>query len=103
MALPPTPPPPMSTSSLSPSAKRIPLRIPPVKPPVLASDILREEVAPQAPGQKAVRVSLLALSAIGLAMALASAVGVGATRLAAPQGLEISLGTAFAAAVLAVI
>jgi hypothetical protein len=48
----------MSTSSLPPDAESLP-RVPlKVKPPVLASEILREEVAPIAPARRAIRLVL---------------------------------------------
>jgi hypothetical protein len=100
MAVTPTPPPPMSTSSL-PASKRIPLRVPPVKPPVLASDILREEVAPEAPARRAVRLASFAFAAISLVGAFAASIGFGATRLAAPGALEGAVGTALVAAIAA--
>jgi hypothetical protein len=86
----------MSTSSL-PASKRIALKVPPVKPPVLASDILREEVAPQAPARSAVRVTLVALAAISLFAAFAAGVGIGASRLGAPLALQGALGCAVVA------
>lgn len=99
MALPPTPPPPMLTSSLPASAKRIPTRLPPVRPPVLASDILREEVAPRAPAQRAVRVVLIAFSAISVVGAFLASSWVGQARLSAPWALEGAVITAVVAAV----
>jgi hypothetical protein len=93
-----TPPPPMSTSSLPASTKRIPIRMPAVKPPVLASDILREEVAPEAPAQHTLRIALLAVAVIALAAGIAAGVGVGAARLNAPWALPGALLTAIVAA-----
>jgi hypothetical protein len=103
MPLPPTPPPPppMSTSSLPASARRIPLRIPPVKPPVLASDILREEVAPEAPARRAVRVTLVAFAAIAGVAAFAASGWWGTARLSAPFALEGAIAIAVLAAVAA--
>jgi hypothetical protein len=100
MAVTPTPPPPMSTSSL-PASKRIPLRVPPVKPPVLASDILREEVAPEAPARRAIRLASFAFCAISLVGAFAASLGFGAARLNVPGALEGAVGTALVAAVAA--
>jgi hypothetical protein len=104
MALPPTPtpPPPMSTSSL-PASRKMPLRIPPVRPPVLASDILREEVAPKAPAQRAIRIALLAFAAMSLIAAFAASsglpqvTGLAATRLRAPWAFEGAIATAIVA------
>jgi hypothetical protein len=101
MALPPVPPPPMSTSSLPASAKRIPTRLPPVRPPVLASEILREEVAPRAPAQRAVRVALVAFSAISLAGAFFASPWVSQARLSAPWALQGALVAAVVAAIVA--
>ncbi len=98
----PTPPPPMSTSSL-PASKRIALRVPPVKPPVLASEILREEVAPAAPARRAVRAALLAFCAFSLAGAFGAKIGFGPARLAAPWAVEGSLDTAVIAAIAALV
>jgi hypothetical protein len=108
MALPPTPtpPPPMSTSSL-PASRKIPLRIPPVRPPVLASDILRVEVAPRAPAQRAIRIALLAFAAMSLIAAFAASsglpqvTGLAATRLRAPWAFEGAVATAVVAAIAA--
>jgi hypothetical protein len=97
MPHPPVNPPPMSTSSL-PVSKRIPLRVPVVKPPVLASDILREEIAPEAPARKAVRVALLAFAVIGALGAIAATAGLGSARLVAPWALEGAIATAVVAA-----
>jgi hypothetical protein len=55
--------PPMSTTSLPSSSAPIEAAAPSVKPPILASDILREEVAPLAPASSAMRRWLLALAA----------------------------------------
>jgi hypothetical protein len=100
MAVTPTPPPPMSTSSL-PASKRIPLRVPPVKPPILASDILLEEVAPEAPARRAIRAALLAFSALSLVGAFAAGIGFGGARLEVPWALEGAIGTALVAAIAA--
>ena len=107
MPLPPTPPPPMSTSSLPASARRIPLRVPPVRPPVLASDILREEVAPEAPARRAIRVALLAFVAISLVATFAASsgltawTGLASARLSVPWAFEGAIATAIVAAVAA--
>jgi hypothetical protein len=108
MALPPTPtpPPPMSTSSL-PASRKIPLRMPPVRPPVLASDILREEIAPEAPAQRAIRVALLAFALMSLTAAFAASTGLttltglAGARLNAPWALEGAIATAVVAAIAA--
>jgi hypothetical protein len=47
----------MSVTSVPAAARRASSR-PPVAPPILASDILREEVAPRAPGRRRIRVWL---------------------------------------------
>ena len=54
--LPPVEPPPLSMTSIPTNARPTPAE--PVKPPVLASEMLREEVAPMAPGQIMLRVWL---------------------------------------------
>ena len=70
----PPPRPPMSTSSLSGSMKPFAVRAPSpsVKPPVLASDILRDEVAPRQPAKRALRVALVAFAATFATGALAA-------------------------------
>jgi hypothetical protein len=56
--------PPMSTTSLPSSSEIEPSRPPPpVRPPILASDILREEIAPLAPAQRALPFLLWPLAA----------------------------------------
>jgi hypothetical protein len=91
----------MSTSSLPPSTKRIPTRTAPVKPPILASDILREEVAPKAPGQRAMRGALLALLATALVAGFGAIAGFEGARLEAPLAVEgcavVGVVAAFAA------
>jgi hypothetical protein len=87
----------MSTSSLPASTKRIPVRLPPIKPPILASDILRDEVAPRAPARKAIRLALLAFAATFLVGAVAATTGLGPVRLTAPWAFEGALGTALVA------
>ncbi len=59
--------PPMSTTSLPSSAEPIEPSAPSIKPPILASDILREEVAPLAPASAAMRHWILALG-VGFAL-----------------------------------
>jgi hypothetical protein len=88
--------PPMSTTSLPSSAE--PVAGPPsdVKPPILASDILREEVAPLAPAAAAMRSWLLALAASFGLLAATSYEGVLPV---ARFALEASLVTAGAAGV----
>jgi hypothetical protein len=107
MALPPHAPPPMSTSSLPASARRIPLHVPPVRPPVLASDILREEIAPEAPARRAIRVALLAFGTISLVAAFgvserfSAFAGLAPARLSAPWAFEGAIATAIVAAIAA--
>jgi hypothetical protein len=88
----------MSTSSLPASSKfRAPAAPVIVKPPILASDILREEVAPREPARRAIQVALLAFAAtFGLA-ALAATGALGPVRLDAPLALEGSEATAVVA------
>jgi hypothetical protein len=64
--------PPMSTTSLPSSAEPVEPSVPTIKPPILASDILREEVAPLAPAGTAMRRWLLAVSASYASLAIAS-------------------------------
>ncbi|WP_394841589.1 hypothetical protein LZC95_31500 [Pendulispora brunnea] len=94
-SLPPlTPPPPMSTSSLPPEVR--PITIAPralIKPPVLASDILREEVAPMAPAQRAMRIWLLGFALAFAAVGVASRLGFG------PSSLNVLTGSLATAAV----
>ncbi|HEY2513819.1 MAG TPA: hypothetical protein VGI39_23285, partial [Polyangiaceae bacterium] len=85
----------MSTSSLPASAKPLPVRAPAFKPPVLASDILREEVAPRAPARRAVRLALLAFASTFFAGAAAEALG--RIQLDAPLALAGAVGTALVA------
>jgi hypothetical protein len=83
------------------------MRIPPVRPPVLASDILREEVAPEAPAQRAIRVALLAFALMSLVAAFAAstvldaATGFAGARLNAPWAFEGAVATAIVAALAA--
>jgi len=68
----------MSTSSLPPDVQPISIApLPPIKPPVLASDILREEVAPIAPAQRAVRIWLVGFAMAFALVAVASRLGFG--------------------------
>jgi len=97
----PTPPPPMSTSSLPPSTKPFPVRPGLIKPPVLASDILREEVAPRTPARHAIRVALSVVTAAFL-VAAALAWGVGAVRLTGTWALQGALAAAIVAGIAAV-
>jgi hypothetical protein len=53
--------PPMSTTSLPSSSKLVAPSLPSIKAPILASDILREEIAPLAPAQRTLRALLLPL------------------------------------------
>jgi hypothetical protein len=88
--------PPMSTTSLPSSTAPLSAPAPRVNAPILASDILREEVAPLAPASSAMRRCLLALSiAYGL-LAAGSFVG---WLPSAPFAVGASLVTAGAAAV----
>src|SRR5580658_2227104 len=54
--------PPMSTTSLPPGRESVPSTRSVVKAPILASDILREEIAPLAPARSALRALLVPLS-----------------------------------------
>jgi hypothetical protein len=55
--------PPMSTTSLPPGGEPVASSAPVIRAPILASDILREEIAPLAPARGALRGVLLPLSA----------------------------------------
>ncbi len=90
----------MSMTSLPVGVPRSPSSRPCVNPPVLASDLLREEVAPTAPGQTILRVWLGGFSLVFGLAALASFLGVGS---AAPGAFGGSLATAIVAAVAALI
>lgn len=94
------PPPPMSMTSLPVGVPRSPSSRPCVQPPVLASDILREEVAPIAPGQTILRVWLAGFSLVFGLAALASFLGLGSN---APGVFGGSLATAIVAAVAALV
>jgi hypothetical protein len=60
--------PPMSTTSLPSTSERLPSSRPaPITPPILASDILREEIAPLAPARATLRLLVLPL-AVGFAV-----------------------------------
>ena len=74
-----TPPPPVSMTSLPPHTKPF-VASQPIKPPVLASDILREEVAPIHPARRAIRVWLFAFSATFALAAIGAKLGVGIVR-----------------------
>jgi hypothetical protein len=66
----------------------------------LASDILREEVAPRAPARRAIRLALLVVAAAFLFAALLS-LGLGPLRLSARFALEGALATVLVAGVAA--
>jgi len=85
----------MSTSSLPPDVRPIAIapRVP-IKPPVLASDILREEVAPMAPAQRLVRMWLVGFALAFVAVGVASRMGFGPP---SPNVLTGSLATAVVA------
>src|SRR5437016_6320422 len=72
------PRPPMSTTSLPEDADPLPTQTAKVRPPVLASDILRDDVAPVAPARRAIRLWLALFSLVFLAIALFAQVGLGA-------------------------
>jgi hypothetical protein len=91
----------MSTTSLPPDlGSAAPSRPALIKPPVLASDILREEVAPIAPGQRAVRIWLSALAAAFVLVAIATRFGFGPP---SPSVFSGSLATAVVALIAAVL
>lgn len=90
----------MSMTSLPVGVPRSPSSRPSVLPPVLASDILREEVAPIAPGQTILRVWLGGFSLVFGLAALASFMGLGSH---APGVFGGSLATAIVAAVAALV
>jgi len=98
-SLAPLDPPPMSMSTISTSVAAPPSD-PPAKPPVLASDMLREEVAPIAPAQRAIRIWL---GMLALAFALAAAASMLGLEARMPGGLEGTWATAIVAAIAAVI
>jgi hypothetical protein len=93
----------MSMTSIPVSSK--PHAAPPlvVKPPVLASDILREEVAPIAPGKRLVRIALGAFAATFAIGALAARVPFGAIQITAPSAFEGSVAIATLAALAAAV
>ncbi len=66
----------MSTTSLPARARRSSPKLS-VKPPILASDILRDEVAPRAPARTTIRLWLLAFAAACALSAVAARFGVG--------------------------
>jgi hypothetical protein len=88
--------PPVSTTSLPVDARPIVPKRPPAKPPVLASDILREEVAPIAPAQRLVRIWLGLFALAFVAAAVASVQGFGP---ASPGVLAGSIATAIVATI----
>jgi hypothetical protein len=103
MASPPpteTPRPPMSMTSLPSHTSRV-VTPAPVKPPVLASDILREEVAPIHPAQRAIRVWLVAFAATFALGAFAAAFGIGPFVLDAQDAFLGALATSALAAITA--
>jgi len=83
--------PPMSTTSLPSGSQPAPASAPSIKPPILASDILREEVAPLAPATSAMRRWLLAL---GVGFGLLAAASFEGLLPAAPFAVSASLVTA---------
>ena len=108
MATPPpahsrTPPPPMSMTSLPSTSRPIETKPLCVKPPVLASDILREEIAPIAPAKRAIRASLAAFAATFAVAALMAKVGIGPLQLTSRAAFEGSLVIAALAAVAATV
>ncbi len=91
---PPVEQPPVSTTSLPVDAVDEPVVTAKIKPPVLASDILREEVAPIAPAQGALRIWLAAFAIAFAAGAAASWAGFGPR---SPGVVTGCLATAFVA------
>jgi hypothetical protein len=90
--------PPMSTTSLPSSSERAPSSPPAAaKPPILASDILREEIAPLAPARSAIRGLLLPLVLGFAAWAAASAFG-WTSGTGAPPGPPFEAGVALVTA-----
>ena len=87
--------PPMSTTSLPSSSEPVSAPAPSIKAPILASDILRDEVAPLTPARSAMRRWLLVLSA---AFGLLAAASFGGLLPAAPLAVSAALVTAGAAA-----
>jgi hypothetical protein len=92
----------MSTSSLPGSMKPFPVRAAPVRPPVLASDILREEVAPKAPARRAIRLALVVAAAAFL-VATGLSMSAGPMRLPAPWAVEVSVLSAVLALIAAAV
>jgi hypothetical protein len=88
--------PPMSTTSLPSGSEPLSAPVGSVKAPILASDILREEVAPLAPASAAMRLWLLVLAA---AFGLSAGASFAGLLPAAPFAVSASLVTAGAAAV----
>jgi hypothetical protein len=87
---------PVSTTSLPADARPVAAKRVLAKPPVLASDILREEVAPIAPAQRLVRIWLGLFALAFVAAAIASVEGFGP---ASPGVLAGSIATAIVATI----
>jgi hypothetical protein len=87
--------PPMSTTSLPSSREPLSAPVPSIQAPILASDILREEVAPLAPASSTMRRCLVLLAA---GFALLAGASLGGLVPAAPLAVSASLVTAAAAA-----
>jgi hypothetical protein len=85
----------MSTTSLPANARRSTPKLS-VRPPILASDILREEVAPRAPARTTIRVWLGAFAAACALSAVAAQLGFG------PHTSRVFEGSLVAAAIAAV-
>jgi hypothetical protein len=67
----------MSTTSLPANARRSAPRLSSVRPPILASDMLREEVAPRAPARTTIRLWLAAFAGACALSAVAAHLGFG--------------------------
>jgi hypothetical protein len=93
--------PPMSTTSLPPGGESLPSMRPAVKAPILASDILREEIAPLAPARAAVRGLLLPLTVGMLVWGAASLGGVTSHPAFEASAAFVTAGAAGLAALLA--
>jgi len=74
-----------------------------VKPPVLASDILREEVAPKRPARRAIRVWLIAFAATFAVGALAARPGFGAIAIPGDAAFAGAIATSALAALVAIL
>lgn len=85
----------MSTTSLPANARRSASRLS-VRPPILASDILREEVAPRAPARTTIRVWLAAFAGACALSAVAAHLGFG------PHTSRVFEGSLLTAAIAAV-